>query len=170
MAASALNRIFLALLLTVTLPWIAGCDEKESDELARVRINGVTFMMEIAADDPSRMLGLGGREEIDERGGMIFVFPSAAVIQFVMRDCLVPIDVAFLDASGRVVAMHEMTPEEPRREGESAMAYERRLKNYPSRFPAQFAVETAGGRLREVGLEVGQRVEFDLERLKNMVR
>jgi len=139
MAATALNRLLTVLLLALALPWLAGCDDEQSDEMARVRINGVAF-------------------------------PSASLIQFVMRDCLVPIDIAFLDAAGRVVAMHEMTPEEPRREGESELAYERRLKTYPSRFPAQFAVETAGGRLREVGLEVGQRVEFDLERLKNLVR
>lgn len=170
MAAAALKRILLALFMALALPVMAGCDEEQDDSLARVRINGVAFEMEIAADDASRMRGLGGREEIDEFGGMIFVFPSASIIQFVMRDCLIPIDVAFLDASGRVVSMHEMQPEPPRHPGESAMAYERRLKNYPSRFPAQFAVETAGGRLRAVGLEVGQRVEFDLERLKNMVK
>ena len=64
--------------------------------------------------------GLGGRTHIDPHGGMLFVFPFRTPTAFVMRDCPVPIDVAFLDSSGRVIAVHEMTPEPPRRAGESA--------------------------------------------------
>jgi hypothetical protein len=59
-----------------------------------------------------------------------------------------------------------MKPEEPRREDETEFQYEMRLKRYPSRFPAQFAVETAGGRLAALGVKEGDRIEFDAEALK----
>jgi hypothetical protein len=59
-----------------------------------------------------------------------------------------------------------MTPEPPQAPDESAMQYEIRLKRYPSRFPAQFAVETAGGRLAEVGVKDGDLIEFDAAGLK----
>jgi uncharacterized membrane protein (UPF0127 family) len=107
--------------------------------------------------------GLGGRTHIDPHGGMLFVFPSPRATAFVMRDCPIPIDVAFLDASGRVIALHEMAPEPPRRPDESAVAYESRLKQYPSGLPALFAIETAGGRMRQLGLRGGDKVEFDAE-------
>ena len=51
-----------------------------------------------------------------------------------------------------MVALHAMPPEPPRRAGESAMQYERRLPEYPSGAPAQFAVEVAGGRLAQLGV------------------
>ncbi len=88
----------------------------------------------------------------------------------VMRRCPIPLDVAFLDAAGRVVAIRSMTVEPPRARGESVASYERRLPIYRSGDPAQFAVETAGGRLMELGLAVGDRLVFDVEGLIRRVR
>jgi uncharacterized membrane protein (UPF0127 family) len=88
----------------------------------------------------------------------------------VMRDCPIPIDVAFLDSSGEVVAIYEMRPELPRRPGESQRDYESRLRIYSSGVPAGFAIETAGGRLREIGLQKGDRVVFDIARTLDLAR
>ena len=83
----------------------------------------------------------------------------------VMRDCPIPIDVAFLDPSGRVVAIHEMVPEPPRQTGESAFTYEQRLPTYGSGVPVQFALETAGGRFAELGVRPGDRLHFSAQDL-----
>ena len=112
-----------------------------------VSIGGERFTLEVARDPATQYRGLGGRTRIDPHGGMLFVFPAPRATAFVMRDCPIPIDIAFLDASGRVIAVHEMTPEPPRGPDESELAYESRLKQYPSGLPAMFAIETAGGRL-----------------------
>ncbi|MGP1309361.1 MAG: DUF192 domain-containing protein [Phycisphaerales bacterium] len=168
--------VALALGAAAVLP---GCSSAESGgnavapsglPTAPVTVAGEKFTMELALDEPSRIHGLSGRESIDPQGGMLFVFPSSMRREFVMRDCPVPIDIAFLDASGRVVAVHEMTPEPPQREGETDIQYEYRLKRYPSRFPAQFAVETAGGRLAALGLKEGDKIQFDVEGLKRRAR
>jgi uncharacterized membrane protein (UPF0127 family) len=78
--------------------------------------------------------------------------------------------VAFLDARGRVVALHEMQPEPPRRPEESPFQYEQRLRSYASGEPVQFAVEIAGGRLRELGIAVGDRIPLDTEVLVRQAR
>ena len=145
-------------------------DEQDAPETTRVRLGDETFRLELALDPATRTLGLGGREEIAPDGGMLFVFPQAAQMAFVMRDCPIPIDVAFLDGAGRVVAIHEMQPEAPRAEDEGFWEYENRLRKYSSRFAAQFAVETAGGRMAEVGLKVGDLVPIDTEALKERAR
>ena len=88
----------------------------------------------------------------------------------VMRDCPISLDVAFLDGSGRVVALHAMKVEPPRGRDELASAYEARLPVYDSGIPAQFAVEVAGGRLRELGLQVGDRLVFDTDHLLSRAR
>ena len=124
-------------------------------------IGGETFALELAVDPTTRQRGLGGRSGLSRNGGMFFAFRSPAPRSMVMRDCPEPIDVAFLDAHGRVVALHAMAPEPPRRPGESAMEYERRLPEYRSGAPAQFAVEVAGGRLAQLGVQVGSRLPFD---------
>lgn len=139
-------------------------------ERMKVVIAGETFRLEIADEDDERVLGLSYRESIDERGGMIFVFPRDVRMEFVMRHCLVDIDIAYLDASGRVVKVHEMVVEPPQGENESDFDYDRRLKRYRSRFDARFAVEVAGGTLRALGVEAGDRFEFDTEGLKARAR
>jgi hypothetical protein len=154
------------------------CTESESPpqpppqvpEALWVEIAGEPFELELALDAASRHRGLSGRLAIEPNGGMLFVNAVERPQAMVMRDCAVPIDVAFLDFSGEVVAIHEMRPELPRRPGESQREYESRLRVYESGTPAGFAIETAGGRLDEVGLRVGDSVVFDIARTLELAR
>lgn len=148
-----------------------GCSNVAAPEgYERVELGGRVFTLELVADEVTRTKGLGGRTSIPEDGGMLFSFPDSAVRQFVMRDCLVPIDIIFLDADGLIVAMHHMPLDEPRREGESAMDYERRLKRYSSRFNARYAIEIRGGLLEELDLQTGQQIKLDTKRLAEITR
>lgn len=130
-----------------------------------VKIGPRTFKLEVAATNEARVRGMGGRTEIKPDEGMLFVFPRAQRLSFVMRDCPIPIDVIFLDPSGRVTAVHAMQPEEPRRPGEDDYAYDARLKKYSSRFPAQFAVELQGGMAATLGVKEGDKIPLDTETL-----
>ena len=135
-----------------------------------VEIAGEPFELELALDPVSRHRGLSGRLAIEPNGGMLFVNTVESPQAMVMRDCAIPIDVAFLDFSGEVVAIHEMRPELPRRPDESQREYESRLRVYRSGGPVGFAIETAGGRLDEIGLQVGDRVAFDIASLLDIAR
>lgn len=136
-----------------------------------VRVKGEPFKVEVALDPQTRYRGLSFRSHIGPDEGMLFVFPTPQRLAFVMRDCLVPIDIAFLDGAGRVLAVHSMELE-PRKPGESDADYNARLRRYSSRYRAQMALETAGGRLRELGLKPGDKVhfDFDLQALKRRAR
>jgi len=96
-------------------------------------------------------------------------------MEFLMRDCLADIDIAFLDDGGRVLAMHAMKAEPPRTADEPVREYpndpyENRLKRYSSRFPCRVAVEFAGGTLARLGVKEGDKVTIDLAPLKARVR
>ena len=186
-AGSALVILFVAVVLATTP---IGCQSSGPDSLATstpdevdriltakadggpevVKIKGKTFTLDLAADNPTRMLGLGGREVIPEDGGMLFVFPESRGLRFVMRDCPVAIDVAFLDPEGVVTAVHHMPPEEPQGPEETDMLYENRLAKYSSRFAAQFAIELKGGKMEELGIKAGDKIDLDLARLKRLAR
>jgi uncharacterized membrane protein (UPF0127 family) len=146
------------------LAWLAAAAcaaAEERPELVWVPLAGETFSLELALDSETRHQGLSGRGVIPRRGGMLFVLPSPQPFAMVMRDCPAAIDVAFLDARGSVVEIHEMQPEAPRRTGETPFQYESRLRIYPSPVPVQFAIEVGGGHLRRVGLRVGDRIPLD---------
>ena len=127
----------------------------------RIQVGDRWFVLEVVDDPMSRQLGLGGRESIPEDGGMLFVFPDAALRSFVMRDCPIPIDILFLSPTGTITAMHAMTPEPPQGQNESDFAYEQRLEKYGSRAAAMFAIELKGGTLEALELSVGDKIDFD---------
>lgn len=131
-----------------------------------VDISGKTFQLDIVANEASRVVGLGGRESMEPGEGMLFSFPDAKVRRFLMRDCLFNIDIIFLDAAGRITAMHAMPMEPPRASGESLKMYERRLPTYSSRYNAKYAIELVGGMLETLDLKEGQRIDFDIARLE----
>jgi hypothetical protein len=156
-----------ALAITVAMAALVAAAQPLATKLPTtdVKIGGERFQLEVARDPSTQFRGLGGRTAIDPHGGMLFVFPSPRATAFVMRDCPIPIDIAFLDAEGRVIAIHEMQSEPPRGADESTGAYESRLRQYPSSLPALFAIETAGGRLRQLGVHGGDRIELNREAL-----
>lgn len=153
----------------------------------KVTISGKEFKLELANTLETRYKGLSGRASIPANGGMLFVFPLNQVQThgFVMRDCPVPIDIIYLDPSGRIVAMHKMVPEPPRTEKEKVLtkessslpdwsadnkAYESRLKQYSSKWPSQFVIELAGNTLDPLNLKEGQKIELAFDRLKKAAK
>jgi len=132
-----------------------------------VELGGETFQLEVARNSLVQYRGLGGRSRIEADGGMIFVYPAPRPMSFVMRDCLVPIDIAFLDGKGRVISIRSMKVEPPRGPGEEPTAYEARLPRYNSGLPALYAIEVAGGRLRELGVRSGHTIELDARQLRS---
>ncbi len=174
MAQRLLTSRFALMMLTLLLmmPTIGGCSSSTQapDGYQIVNLDGTDYTLELVADDQSRTVGLGGRTEIPEFGGMLFSFPKARKRQFLMRDCLFDIDIMFLDAGGRIVAMHTMPVEEPRGANESARQYEARLKKYSSKYSAQYAIEIRGGLLETMSFELGDKIELDFEYLKSVTQ
>jgi len=164
-----------ALILAVLAGATTGCgsDQLRSNpepDPVTIQIGAESFTLDVASDDATRIRGLKGVTEIDPSGGMIFIFPSSGVRSFWMSDCLVDIDVMFLDPRGRVSAVHTMRVELPRRADESRSAYEQRLKHYSSVYPAQFAVEFRAGTLERLGVTIDRKIPLDLPRLKAAAR
>lgn len=167
---SAIFPLLAALALACTESELPPKPPPQVPKALWVEMAGEPFELELALDAATRHMGLSGRLAIEPNGGMLFVNTVERPQAMVMRDCAIPIDVAFLDFSGEVVAIHEMRPELPRRPGESQSEYESRLRVYPSGAPAGFAIETAGGRLDEIGLRVGDRVAFDIASTLDLAR
>jgi uncharacterized membrane protein (UPF0127 family) len=146
---------------------LAGCGAQRTDATGQatqpVTIAGRSFELELALTPEARYQGLSGREHIAADGGMLFAFPDSRERAFVMRDCLVPIDIIFLDGQGRVVRTHQMTVE-------PKDTPEHELTRYPSGWPAQFAIELKGGLLDELDVKKGQRIALPLKRLKQRAR
>ncbi len=159
---------FLTLLLFICT--IQGCGSQIQTDIATITISGETFHLEISRDDTTRALGLMHRDEIPADGGMLFIFPDSIVRSFWMKNCLVPIDLLFLDSRGTITATHEMPVEQPRQEDQSEWAYDNTLSHYWSNSPARFAIELKTGSIARLGLHVNERISLDLTKLRALAR
>jgi len=179
MASIVTNRIvWISMLLSLLLP-LGGCSKPTViNGVMPVEISGQTFELDIVADEDSRELGLGGRKQMDANKGMLFSFTDSKIRNFVMRDCYIDIDIIFLDATGRITAMHHMPVEEQIQPEETrnyqvgnqwfSGTYDRRLKKYSSRYNAQYAIELLGGTLEKLDLKDGQLIKFDTKYLRSI--
>ena len=103
--------------------------------------------MEVAADEPARQRGLSKRDDVPAGTGMVFLFPRDTTIPFWMKDTLVPLQIAFVGADGRVVGTFEMPPcrADP-------------CPVFAPRRPYRYAVELRSGALTAAGVAEGDRV------------
>lgn len=72
--------------------------------------DGTTVRVEIAATPARRQLGLMFREQMSPAEGMIFVFETPGFYPFWMKNTLIPLDMIWLDADARVVAIADAVP------------------------------------------------------------
>lgn len=73
--------------------------------------SGAEFRLEIAADPESQRRGYMFRESIAPDAGMLFVYRDTGRRAFWMKNCLVALDIVWLDASSRVIEIaHSLTP------------------------------------------------------------
>ena len=105
---------FALTVLTFALAiWPSPVDAKQpvtSPPTITLKTGGQTIRAEVAANDESRQKGLMFREKIARNSGMLFVFPEVAYHAMWMRNTPLPLAVAFMDESGRIVSIHEMQP------------------------------------------------------------
>jgi uncharacterized membrane protein (UPF0127 family) len=98
------------------------------------------------ADDPSEQArGLMFRSSMAEDAGMLFVFDPPRPASFWMHNTMIPLDMIFIDDSGRVESIVE------RRD-----TYSDRVSQ--SKGSVRAVLEINAGRSRELGLEPGDRV------------
>jgi len=100
-----------------------------------------TVVAEVARTQEEREQGLMNRQKVPEGTGMLFVFDNMAVQSFWMENTYVPLDIAFMDASYRVVNIDHMAPM-------TTNAHE-------SDGPAMFALEVPQGWLAAHGVKAG---------------
>ena len=63
---------------------------------------------EVAANDLQRQQGLMFRDTMAGNAGMVFVFDAPATQCMWMKNTLLPLSVAFIDAEGRIVNIEDM--------------------------------------------------------------
>ncbi len=140
-------RAWTALLLS--LPLLAGGG-------GTVAFKGHSFMAEVAATPAEQMKGLMYRSQLAKDRCMFFLYPEDGYHSIWMKNCLISLDVAWLDAQGNVVEVHERVPPCSPMRGDDC-------PTYGGSVPARYFVEFPVGTFQRTGLKKGDRLGWDLE-------
>jgi len=138
--------------------------------VVRLTLGAEPFDLELAATDAAITKGLSGRDRVRRHRGMLFVMPYSREQGFWMVDCLVPIDIAYVNEQGIVTGVHTMKIEPPQRADESRGAYEVRLPRYPSGAKARYAIELAAGEFARLGITKGSEMKVDWQGVNTVAR
>ena len=114
-----------------------------------ISIKGNALAVEIASTPAARSCGLSNRSELPMNHGMLFIYPNIRNRTFWMKDTFIPLSIAFLHESGRIIKIEKMTP----------MQTEER---YHSSQPVKYAIEVNQGWFGTHAIEVGDTVEMKL--------
>ena len=106
------------------------------------------FLVELADNEQERRIGLMFRHSLDRRGGMLFHYLTPQRVAMWMKNTLIPLDILFIKANGRVVNIAHGKP--------------RDLTALPSRGRVLAALELAGGTARRLGIRPGAVVHHPI--------
>ncbi len=105
-----------------------------------------TVLAEVAATADERAEGLMYRDDVPDGTGMLFVFQDNQPRAFWMANTYVPLDIAYMNPSYRIVDIIAMEPLV--------------TESYPSREPSMFALEVRQGWFEENGIAVGEQASI----------
>ncbi len=117
-------------------------------DVVNLPVGGHTFKVELARTAAERERGLMFRRELDADSGMLFIFEESAARAFWMRNTYIPLSIAYIDARGRILEIHDMEP-----------LSETLVR---SRSPAKYALEVNKGRFSEVGITPGDMLDLSV--------
>jgi uncharacterized membrane protein (UPF0127 family) len=116
-------------------------------QLPTIELNAGIHLIraEVASTFETRAQGLMFRKYLGPNEGMLFVFPQAEAQCMWMKNTLIPLSVAFMDAQGKIVTIAEMKPQTE--------------NSHCAAAPAKFALEMSGGWFAAKGIMAGATLQ-----------
>ncbi|MBL7002414.1 MAG: DUF192 domain-containing protein [Gammaproteobacteria bacterium] len=103
-----LGGIILA--ITSLMVIAAQNDKINQFEVQSFQLNKKRYELEIAQSRPQLRQGLMGRSKLENNKGMLFKFPFEGEHGIWMKNTLIPLTVAWLDSSYKVIGVKKLTP------------------------------------------------------------
>lgn len=135
-------NVLLALLLA-----LAPAPAAQHLPTVTVRAPKAQLVLQVAKTEDERELGLMSVTKLAPHAGMVFVFDQDAPVEFWMKDTLIPLDMVFVGAHGRVRSVAANVPVVPLDTPDDAIP--RRTGS------AKYVIELAAGEAARDGIVVG---------------
>ncbi|MEM6885300.1 MAG: DUF192 domain-containing protein [Verrucomicrobiota bacterium] len=142
----------ILLLCALAICLLISCEDpgKESNKqleaalpTATLQIGEHELLVECAVTPEQMARGLMFRKSLPENQGMLFFFPEPKQAGFWMKNTLIPLSIAYIDETGKILEIYRMTPHD--------------TESITSRsFRVKYALEMNQGWFEENEIEVGE--------------
>jgi len=147
-----LKRILLILFVLTLIYIIFIFVYKPKTKTISITLGHTKYNFEIAKTISQKSTGLSNRNYLCPNCGMIFVYPKESIYPFWMKDTLIPLDMIWLDKTGKIVTYHNALPE--------PNVPLTKLKNYRNISPAQYIIEINSGDFNKLNLKIGDIINL----------
>ena len=107
------------------------------------------FTVELAVTPGQMEQGLMFRRTLAPDAGMLFDYKTPSLATMWMKNTLIPLDMLFIDAQGRIINIHER-------------AIPQSLDTIAAAAPARAVIELNGGTAARLGIKPGDRVIYPI--------
>ena len=126
------------------------CSQAISQQITKFPVISLTagihvIKAEVAANEAERRQGLMFREKMGPNEGMVFLFDAPAGVCMWMKNTLLPLSVAFIDDSGKIVNIEEMQPQT--------------TDSHCAKKPVRYALEMNQGWFQRKNIKAGSVIE-----------
>jgi uncharacterized protein len=146
-------RLLVFVLLAAAIPARGALAQLQQFPTAPLTIESAggshKFSIQVATTPAQMEQGLMFRRSLAPDGGMIFDFRTPSMATMWMKNTLIPLDMLFGDAQGRIVNIHER-------------AVPGSLDTIAAAAPVRAVIELNGGTAARLGIRPGDRVVFPM--------
>ncbi len=146
-------KFFAFFAVCVFFPFFVSCQNMkfnlsvEEIEIITSAGNSVFVKAEIAQKEEERNYGFINRKNIPEGRGMLFIFEKDQVLSFWMKNTPHPLSIAYIDRSGKIQNIFDMTPFS--------------LAPVKSTRSVRYALEVPQGWFEKTGIKIGDKIVLD---------
>lgn len=125
------------------------CEKRDSAKCA-LFFGEISLNVKVAYSKEAQMKGLMGVKSLKDNEGMIFVYDEPSYLSFWMKNTLIPLSIAFVEADGRIAEIYNMRVEGEKKDNEFPV--------YQSPTMVRYAVEAPSGWFTLNGIQKNDRM------------
>lgn len=114
-----------------------------------VKIDNLEIKVEVAETNEERAKGLSNRTQLDNKSGMVFVFPKDSKPVFWMKDTKIPLDIIWINDNKIIDIEKNVQPE--------LGVTDNKLRRYPAPSEIDYVLEVNGG-FSDNNIKVGETI------------
>lgn len=143
-------RVLTVLVLWASTVLWAGGTQEIVFEKKSIKVGSTEVRAEIADTAEKSARGLMFRHHLADGEGMLFIFPSAEVRSFWMKNTFIDLSIGFFDSKRKLIDIQDMKA--------VSSEMDARPGTYESAGPAQYALEVPKGWFQKHKVKLGDRL------------